>query len=572
MSSADDFDPFKHISSPEFVLLSDPDLDAPSALLSLTTQLQSLAVEETPPPPPPPLTFTLLPSTTDPTSLSNWWNDPHFGPLADDHPHSWLRAFPLLQSVTFACDGCVAITQKDGSCESEQQAACAKRHIEKVTQKLQYLRCDTCGSPVASNSNACCEKRTTCSLRTTFRISGASVDNVFGQAWSSASEEDGLQWLAAHEIGTKDKNGRSVLPVLLQRSAEARVVEQQVLQMLSSMDATSARLMTQGCFRSRPYSLMATTFTRKKATDFLSRIDLSLSSTCSEEAPKPHSQFGKIIDKQLKWGVKHGARDGSLPPGWGDAPASFGSLPYPYFQDIQICQETDALCKQHVVEFKTLECVHVDDASDNPFRRKKRADSLSEHVRQMAVSQTVLRETHAGSFLVMVGRDHRVLVLEDEGRRDRLGLPTAFAWLKNAWDYWFAPSQLHAAFLKQLVAVIAPYSQACALRKQLWDSDDEVDMSDWQCLFEMIAPHHARLLEMKTLADAEADRRRSSPSSPSHIYHASAGIAPRQVNVAAACVVAAHAPTACAVRVCKNWQSRGWCRHGDRCYNKDGHH
>jgi hypothetical protein len=94
-------------------------------------------------------------------------------------------------------------------------------------------------------------------------------------------------------------------------------------------------------------------------------------------------------------------------------------------------------------------------------------------------------------------------------------------------------------------------------------------MSDWQCLFEMIAPHHARLLEMKKLADAEADRKRISPSSPSH---ASAGIAPRQVNVAAACVVAARAPTACAVRVCKNWQSQGWCRHGDRCYYKDGHH
>jgi hypothetical protein len=486
----------------------------------------------------------------------------------------------MLQSVTFACDGCVAITQKDGSCESEQQAACAQRHIEKVTRKLQYLRCDTCGSNVASSAKACCDKRTTCCLRTTFRISGASVDNVFGQAWSSASEEDGLQWLAVHESSTKDKNGRSILPVLLQRSAEARVVERQVLQMLSSMDATTARLMTQGCFRSRPYSLMATTFKRKRATDFLGGINLSLSSTCSEEAPKPHSQFGKIIDKQLKWGVKHGARDGSLPPGWDDAPASFGSLPYSYFQDIHICQETDALCKQHIVEFKTLECVHVDESSDqspenakrNRFWRKKRAESLCEHVRQMAVSQTVLRETHAGSFLVMVGRDHRVLVLEDEGRRDRLGLPTAFAWLKNEWDYWFASSQLHAAFLKQFVAVIAPYSQACALRKQLWNSDNEADLSNWQCLFEMIEPHHARLLEMKKLADAKVDRRRSSPSPPSQLCHASADTAPRPVDVAAACAVATHAPAACAVRVCKNWQRQGWCQHGDRCYYKDGHH
>jgi hypothetical protein len=203
------------------------------------------------------------------------------------------------------------------------------------------------------------------------------------------------------------------------------------------------------------------------------------------------------------------------------------------------------------VEFKTLEYVHVDDASGqspenakrNQFLRKKRADSLSEHVRQMAVSQTVLRETHAGCFLVMVGRDHRVLVLEDEGRRDRLGLPTAFVWLKNSWNYWFAPNQLHAEFLKQFAAVVAPYSRACALRKQLWDSDNEADMSDWQCLFEMIAPHHARLLEMKKLADAEVDRRRSSSSPPSHLCHAGAGIVPRPVDVAAACAVAAHDAT-----------------------------
>ncbi len=112
--------------------------------------------------------------------------------------------------------------------------------------------------------------------------------------------------------------------------------------------------------------------------------------------------------------------------------------------------------KGRVVEFKTLEAVHCD---PSPQHAKK----LSQYVRQMAVSQTVLRETHSGSFLVMIGRDHRVLVLEDTGTHE------AFDWLKNDFNYWFRSSQPHAAFLKQFLGVVAPYTQECERRKQRWD-------------------------------------------------------------------------------------------------------
>lgn len=95
--------------------------------------------------------------------------------------------------------------------ECAEQAAAAKRHIEKVTAKLQYLCCDTCGNMVASRDKACCDKRTPCMLRTTFRIAGAAIESVFADEWVSASEEDGLQWLALYEGSTKDQNGDSVL-------------------------------------------------------------------------------------------------------------------------------------------------------------------------------------------------------------------------------------------------------------------------------------------------------------------------------------------------------------------------
>ena len=108
----------------------------------------------------------------------------------------------------------------------------------------------------------------------------------------------------------------------------------------------------------------------------------------------------------------HGVRDGCLPPGWSDAPASFGSLPYPGFNGIQLCQETDALytppppmrtpplCSNrphsrsynhHVVEFKTLEAVHIDSGSGSEQRDQfHREKALCEHVRQMAVSQMII--------------------------------------------------------------------------------------------------------------------------------------------------------------------------------------
>jgi hypothetical protein len=99
-------------------------------------------------------------------------------------------------------------------------------------------------------------------------------------------------------------------------------------------------------------------------------------------------------------------------------------MPYPSFDGIRICQETDAVSKGlnkdknkgRVVELKTLKTVHCDPSPQH-------AKVLSQYVLQMAVSQTVLRETHSGSFLVMIGRDHRVLALEDAGTHEHAGLP-----------------------------------------------------------------------------------------------------------------------------------------------------
>jgi hypothetical protein len=156
------------------------------------------------------------------------------------------------------------------------------------------------------------------------------------------------------------------------------------------------------------------------------------------------------------------ARASSLKAGTKQRPRSGGSLPHPSFDGIRICQETDAVYKGlnkdkdknkgHVVEFKTLEVMHCDP-------RPQHAKKLGQYVRQMAVSQTLLRETHSGSFLVMIGRDHRMIVLEDTGTHE------AFDWLKNDFNYWFRFSKPHAAFLKQFLGVVAPYTQECERRK-----------------------------------------------------------------------------------------------------------
>jgi hypothetical protein len=447
-------------------------------------------------------TFTLSDTTAGIQNLTRWWTDVHFGPLADDQPSSWLRAFPRLQRIVFSADGVVSITRNDLTAESLEQATCARKHIEKTTQKLQYLRCNSCGNSVASIEKACCEKRVSNSIESTFRMTGEVVDSVFGQNWVAASAADVEQWLEVHISSTKDRNGKRILPALFMHTPTSQLVQQHVLHLLNTMDPTSARLMTQSCFRSRPFTLMATTFKSKFAESFADSVSLSLSSSCSNAAPSFNSRFGKVIDKQMKWAVRHGILDKTLPEGWSDAAASFGELPYEPLRGVQICQETDALYENHVVEFKTLEAVSF---LSKP--QHKHECSLSEHVRQMAVSQTLLRASHAGSFLVMIGRDHRILVLEDAGSTDAAGLPRAFAWLKNTLDYWFHPSQPFAAFMRQFAEAVAPYSLKSAQRKQVWDTDHSVDFSGWNFLVSMMSPVLARLIEAKTLAAAETQRR-----------------------------------------------------------------
>jgi hypothetical protein len=147
-----------------------------------------------------------------------------------------------------------------------------------VTKNLQYLCCDTCGSMVTSCDRVCCDKRTSCILRTTFRIEGSAIDSVFLDERVSASEEDGNIRVTLHEGRTKSKNGHSFVPVLLQHSKNARKVKKQVLDMLKSMNSTSARLMTQSSFRTRPYTMTASSFKRKYATDFACTVNLAVSS------------------------------------------------------------------------------------------------------------------------------------------------------------------------------------------------------------------------------------------------------------------------------------------------------
>ena len=172
---------------------------------------------------------------------------------------------------------------------------------------------------------------------------------------------------------------------------------------------------------------------------------------------------------------------------------------YANLRGVQLCQECDALHGNHVVEFKTLESISV-----SAETMRKNSISLCEHVRQMAISQTILRATHPGSFLVMIGRDHKVLVLEDVGGRDAAGFPTAFAWLKNSLDYWFNPNKnAFGAYCKQLAAAIAPYSVQSMQRKLQWDLDDSSDFSGWNFLAALMAPVVA---ELNTALSAAKDR------------------------------------------------------------------
>lgn len=147
-------------------------------------------------------------------------------------------------------------------------------------------------------------------------------------------------------------------------------------------------------------------------------------------------------------------------------------------------------------------------SSSSQFSDRKREAALSDHVRQMAVSQTLLRHSHAASFLVMIGRDHRVVVLEDCSGCDAEGLPRAFEWLKSPLDYWFRSGQPFAAFLREFVAAVGPYSRKSAERKQQWDNNNDSDFSEWNFLATMLAPSVARLGDAQSHAAAEFASRR----------------------------------------------------------------
>jgi ribosomal protein L37E len=212
--------------------------------------------------------------------------------------------------------------------ECADQAASAMKHIEKVTEKLQYLRCNSCGNSVASVEKACCGQSVNNCIGTMFRMAGHVIKSVFSGAWVAATQDDAAQWLAIHDSASRDKNGRLILPTLFHRTAAAQKVEADTLQMLNLMDEPSARLITQGCFRSRPFTLMASSFRAQHADKFAAALNTSLTSTCSEKEPSFSSSFGKVIDKQLKWAVKHGVEEKVLSDEWSASTSSFGELPY----------------------------------------------------------------------------------------------------------------------------------------------------------------------------------------------------------------------------------------------------
>jgi hypothetical protein len=83
----------------------------------------------------------------------------------------------------------------------------------------------------------------------------------------------------------------------------------------------------------------------------------------------------------------------------------------------------------HQAEFKSLEALSF---GCQHFPEWKRGDALCERIRQMAISRTRLRDTCAASFLLSIGRDHRVLVLEDPGACDGAGPPQALPGSKAA--------------------------------------------------------------------------------------------------------------------------------------------
>jgi hypothetical protein len=129
---------------------------------------------------------------------------------------------------------------------------------------------------------------------------------------------------------------------------------------------------------------------------------------------------------------------------------------------------------------------------------------------------------------VMMGRsDRRVLVLEDVGAKDCRGLPQAFSWNTHELDKWFSADNPYEKFLDEFVKVVARYSQQCARRKELWDSDKKqyketgkpfTDLSQWRCFLELILPNHERLLDMKEQAAAEV-KRRNDVSRPAIQHH-----------------------------------------------------
>jgi hypothetical protein len=345
-------------------------------------------------------------------------------------------------------------------------------------------------------------------VETTFRMTADVIKSVFSEAWSAATPDDAERWLAIHDGARYDRSGRLILPALFCRTAAAKNVESDTLRMLNHMDQDSARLITHSCFRSRPFNLMASSF--KNSHSLANCVSTSLTSTCSEKERSDESSycFGQVIDKLLKRAVKHGVEKKLLSDDWSASTPSFGELPYADLRGVQICQECDALHGNHVVEFKTLESISV--SADSADAMRKNSESLCGHVRQMAISQTILRAKHTGSFLVMIGRDHKVLVLEDVGGIDAAGLPPAFAWLKNSLDYWFNPNK-HAfgAYFKQLAAVIAPYSVESMRRKLQWDSEHfSSDFSGWNSLSTLMAPVVAELNAAKEQAKLNAAQKK----------------------------------------------------------------
>lgn len=307
---------------------------------------------------------------------------------------------------------------------------------------MQQLKCLDCGYEVASPSLSCCRQITTNSLRLSFRVQQSTcqsllpactrfvtatpgtIEAAFGteehpSVWSSASDASVATWLRAHAEAAAEGG----LPMVLRHSDTARSLQHDIIAWLNSTPPSSAVNCVYSKFVPRPWTVTASSLKLLTAVQFVHNVTQTASAEHAVAAPAPlpsHEEFGRLLDTLLKTSIKAASTPDSikhasesqraslanaLPGQWRAAEAAFTPLTIcPWqFGDLLACEETDALLGRHIVELKTMEKVDVElDASGAAAHGdagKPLGYSLSDHVRQMAVSLMALHVRSPARFL-----------------------------------------------------------------------------------------------------------------------------------------------------------------------------